>query len=71
MFTPWLNKIKVFLVTNYVTQSFKIAAIKHYMDTEANYRPVSGLPFLLKILKKAVGKQLCDFFQDNILFEHF
>ena len=56
------------LLSGYVPQSFKVAVIKpllkkHNLDPEvlANYRPISNLPFLSKILEKAVAKQLCDY----------
>jgi len=37
----------------------------------ANYRPISNLPFMSKILEKVVADQLCDFLHDNNLFEEF
>ena len=37
----------------------------------ANYRPISNLPFLSKILEKAGTIQLCDFLYNNSLFEDF
>ena len=59
-------------------QSFKVAVIKPLLKKPtldsgilANYRPISNLPFLSKILEKAVAKQLCDFLHDNDLFESF
>ena len=49
------------LLSGYVPQSFKVAVIKpllkkHNLDPEVlgNYRPMSNLPFLSKILEKAV-----------------
>uniref|UniRef100_A0A3Q3XL26 Histidine decarboxylase n=1 Tax=Mola mola TaxID=94237 RepID=A0A3Q3XL26_MOLML len=73
---PLLNIINLSLVTGYVPQSFKVAVIKPLLkkptlDPEvlANYRPISNLPFLSKILEKAVAKQLCSFLQYNSLFE--
>uniref|UniRef100_A0A3Q3X138 Histidine decarboxylase n=1 Tax=Mola mola TaxID=94237 RepID=A0A3Q3X138_MOLML len=75
---PLLNIINLSLVTGYVPQSFKVAVIKPLLkkptlDPEvlANYRPISNLPFLSKILEKAVAKQLCSFLQYNSLFEEF
>ena len=70
--------INLSLLTGYVPQSFKLAVIKPLLkkptlDPEvlANYRPISNLPFLSKILEKTVAKQLCDFLNDNSLFEDF
>ena len=36
-----------------------------------NYRPISNLPFLSKILEKAVTKQRCSFLQSNSTLEVF
>ena len=73
-----LNMINLSLVTGYVPQSFKVAVIKPLLKKPtldsgilANYRPISNLPFLSKILEKAVAKQLCDFLHNNNLFESF
>ncbi len=37
----------------------------------ANFRPVSHLPFLSKVLEKVVFIQLQDFLQENSVFEKF
>ncbi|PME06503.1 hypothetical protein A8A06_07420 [Escherichia coli] len=37
----------------------------------ANYRPISNLPFISKILERVVAEQLCDHLQRNGLFEEF
>ena len=73
-----LNMINISLVTGYVPQSFKVAVIKPLLKKPtldpgllANYRPISNLPFLSKVLEKAVAKQLCDFLHNNNLFETF
>ena len=73
-----LNMINMSLVTGYVPQSFKVAVIKPLLKKPtldsgilANYRPISNLPFLSKILEKAVAKQLCDFLHNNNLYENF
>ena len=70
--------INLSLLSGYVPQSFKTAVIKPLLkkttlDQEilANYRPISNLPFLSKILEKAVANQLCDFLHTNSLFEEF
>ncbi len=64
------------LLTGYVPQSFKVAKLKPLLkkptlDPEvlANYRPISNLPILSKILEKVVANQLCDFLQSNSLLE--
>jgi len=35
-----------------------------------NYRPISNLPFLSKILEKAVSSQLCSFLERNDICEY-
>ncbi|MDF4395950.1 hypothetical protein P3390_24120, partial [Vibrio parahaemolyticus] len=76
--THILDMINISLLTGYVPQSFKVAVIKPLLkkptlDPEvlANYRPISNLPFMSKILEKVVADQLCDFLHDNNLFEEF
>ena len=76
--TSLLDLINLSLLTGYVPQSFKVAVIKPLLKKPtldsgvlANYRPISNLPFLSKILEKAVASQLCDFLHDNSLFEDF
>ncbi|MDF4341033.1 reverse transcriptase family protein [Vibrio parahaemolyticus] len=76
--THILDMINISLLTGYVPQSFKTAVIKPLLkkptlDPEvlANYRPISNLPFMSKILEKVVADQLCDFLHDNNLFEEF
>ncbi len=68
--------INASLLTGYVPQSFKVAILKYLLkksilDPEvlANYRPISNLLFLSKILEKVVTNQLCDFLQSNRLFD--
>lgn len=63
---PLLNIINSSLSLGYVPKAFKLAMIKQLVKkpqldpTElVNYRPISNLPFLSKILKKAVSSQLC------------
>lgn len=74
--TCLLDMINLSLITGYVPQSFKIAVVKpllkkHTLDPEvlSNYRPISNLPFLSKILERTVANQLYDFLQNNNLFE--
>ena len=74
--TPLLNLINASITSGYVPQSFKIAVIKPILKKPnldpndlSNYRPISSLPFLSKILEKAVTNQLCSFLQSNTI--HF
>ncbi|XP_051236020.1 uncharacterized protein LOC127351993 [Dicentrarchus labrax] len=76
--TSFLDMINLSLLSGYVPQSFKVAVIKPLLKKPtldpgvlANYRPISNLPFLFKILEKVVAKQLCDFLHNNSLFEDF
>ena len=76
--THLLDMINLSLLTGYVPQSFKVAVIKPLLKKPnldpgvlANYRPISNLHFLSKILEKVVANQLCDFLQNNSLFEEF
>ena len=73
-----LDLINLSLLTGYVPQTLKVAVIKpllkkHTLDSEvlANYRPISNLPFLSKVLEKIVAAQLCDHLHRNNLFEEF
>lgn len=76
--TSILDLINLSLLTGYVPQTFKVAVIKPLLkkptlDSEelANYRPISNLPFLSKVLEKIVAAQLCDHLHRNNLFEEF
>ena len=71
-----LNIINMSLNDGYVPQSFKYAVIKPllkkpnlYPEVLANYRPISNLPFISKVLEKVVSKQLCHYLRNNSLFE--
>ena len=73
-----LNIINLSLSSGYVPQSFKIAIIKPLLkkptlDPEvlANYRPISNLLFLSKILEKVIANQLCEFLQESNIYEDF
>ncbi|XP_061590906.1 uncharacterized protein LOC133456448 [Cololabis saira] len=73
-----LDQINLSLSLGYVPQVFKVAVIKPLLkkpsldpDTLANYKPISNLPFVSKILEKAVSSQLCDYLYRNDLFEVF
>ena len=62
----------------YVPPALKTAIIrpileKPSLDPEilANYRPISNLPFLFKVLEKAVSARLQDHLKHNNLFERF
>ena len=73
-----LDLINLSLVTGYVPQAFKVAVIKPLLkkptldpDVLANYRPISNLPFISKILERTVANQLCEHLEKNSLFEEF
>ncbi|XP_078799361.1 uncharacterized protein LOC144990211 [Oryzias latipes] len=73
-----LTMINASLETGYVPQSFKYAVVKPLLKKPsldpsilANYRPISNLPFISKILERVVVKQLYCHLQDNSHFEDF
>uniref|UniRef100_A0A8C7RA04 Reverse transcriptase domain-containing protein n=1 Tax=Oncorhynchus mykiss TaxID=8022 RepID=A0A8C7RA04_ONCMY len=73
---PMLNIINSSLSTGCVPNSLKVAVIKPLLkkpnlDPEniKNYRPISNLPFLSKILEKAVAQQLTAFLKTNNVYE--
>ena len=66
------------LLTGHIPSVLKTAVIKPLfkkpsLDPEvlANYRPISNLPFLSKVLEKVVAAQLHDHLQTNNMFEKF
>ena len=66
------------LSSGYVPQAFKIAVIKPLLKKPtldpkvlANYRPISKLPLLSKILEKVVSNHLFDFLQESNVYEDF
>uniref|UniRef100_A0A3Q2NWF9 Reverse transcriptase domain-containing protein n=1 Tax=Fundulus heteroclitus TaxID=8078 RepID=A0A3Q2NWF9_FUNHE len=70
--------INLSLVDGYVPQAFKVAVIKPLLkkpsldqDELVNYRPISNLLFLSKILEKVVANQLWEHLQSNDLLEEF
>ncbi|KAI2651726.1 hypothetical protein H4Q32_014472 [Labeo rohita] len=73
-----LNIINSSLSLGYVPKTFKLAAIKPLIKKPQldpnkliNYRPISNLPFLSKILEKVVSSQLSSFLQKNDICEDF
>uniref|UniRef100_A0A3B3HJ88 Reverse transcriptase domain-containing protein n=1 Tax=Oryzias latipes TaxID=8090 RepID=A0A3B3HJ88_ORYLA len=73
-----LTMINTSLETGYMPQSFKYAVVipllkKPSLDPSilANYRPISNLPFISKILERVVVKQLYRHLQDSSHFEDF
>ena len=75
---PLLNIINSSLSLGYVPKSFKLAIIKPLIKKPqldprelVNYRPISNLTFLSKILEKAVSSQLCSFLDRNSICEDF
>jgi len=75
---PLLNIINLSLSPGYVPKTFKLAMIKPLVKKTqldptdlVNYRPISNLPFLSKVLGKAVSSQLCSFLEGNDICEDF
>ncbi|KAL0153113.1 hypothetical protein M9458_051569, partial [Cirrhinus mrigala] len=75
---PLLNIINSSLSLGYVPKTFKLAAIKPLIKKPqldpnelTNYRPISNLPFLSKILEKVVSSQLSSFLQKYDICEDF
>uniref|UniRef100_A0A8K9WUB6 Reverse transcriptase domain-containing protein n=1 Tax=Oncorhynchus mykiss TaxID=8022 RepID=A0A8K9WUB6_ONCMY len=71
---PMLNIINVSLSTGCVPNSLKVAVIKPLLKKPKsqnikNYWPISNLPFLSKILEKAVAQQLTAFLKTNNVYE--
>src|SRR4029434_10377590 len=77
--SPFITKVvNLSLQSGYVPPALKVAVIrpllkKPTLDPEvlANYRPISNLAFLSKVLEKAVASQLQDHLKHNNLFEKF
>ncbi len=66
------------LSLGYVPKNFKLAVIKPLIKKPqldpkdvVNYRPISNLPFLSKILEKVVSSQLYSFLEKNDICEDF
>ncbi|KAL0147478.1 hypothetical protein M9458_050590 [Cirrhinus mrigala] len=75
---PLLNIINSSLSLGHVPKPFKLAVIKPLIKKPqldpselANYRPISNLPFMSKILEKVICAQLCSFLQKNDIYEEF
>ncbi len=75
---PLLNIINSSLSLGHVPKPFKLAVIKPLIKKPkldpcelANYRPISNLPFMLKILEQVVSAQLCSFLLKNDIYEEF
>ncbi len=75
---PLLNSINSSLSLGHVQKPFKRAVIKTLIKKPkldpcepANYRPISNLPFMSKILEKVVSAQLCSFLLKNYIYEEF
>ncbi|XP_078139509.1 uncharacterized protein LOC144539314 [Centroberyx gerrardi] len=73
-----LNIINTSLSSGIVPSSFKSAIIKPLLkksnldpDDLNNFRPISNLPFLSKVLERIVSTQLTDYLSCNSLFEPF
>ncbi len=66
------------LSLGYVPKTFKLAVIKPLIKKTqldpkdlVNYRPISNLPFLSKILEKVASSQLYSFLEKNYICEDF
>ncbi len=75
---PLLAIINSSLSLGYVPKTFKLAVIKPLIKKPqldpkdlVNYRPISNLPFLSKILEKVVSSQLYYFLEKNYICEDF
>ncbi len=75
---PLLNIINSSLSLGHVPKPFKLAVIKPLIKKPkldpcelANYRPISNLPFMSKILEKVVSAQLCSSLQKMISMKNF
>ncbi len=75
---PLLAIINSSLSLGYVPKNFKLAVIKPLIKKTqldpkdlVNYRPISNLPFLSKILEKVVSSQLYSFLETNDICEDF
>ncbi len=77
---PLFNIINSSLSLGHIAKPFKLAVIKPLIKKPkldpcelANYRPISSLPFVSKILEKVVSAHifLCSFLQKNDIYEEF
>ncbi|KAI2646730.1 RNA-directed DNA polymerase from mobile element jockey [Labeo rohita] len=75
---PLLNIINSSLSLGHVPKPFELAVIKPLIKKPqldpselANYRTISNLPFMSKILEKVISAQLCSFLQKNDIYEEF
>ncbi len=76
---PLLNIINSSLSLGHIPKPFKLLSVikplikKPKLDPceLANYRLISNLPFMSKILEKVVSAQLCSFLQKNDIYEEF
>uniref|UniRef100_A0A9J7X3K5 Reverse transcriptase domain-containing protein n=1 Tax=Cyprinus carpio carpio TaxID=630221 RepID=A0A9J7X3K5_CYPCA len=75
---PLLTIINSSVSLGYVPKTFKLAVIKPLIKKPqldpkelVNYRPISNLPFLSKILEKVVSSQLHSFLEKNCICEDF
>ncbi len=75
---PLLAIINSSLSLGYVPKNFKLAVIKPLIKKPqldpkdlVNYRPISNIPFLSKILEKVVSSQLYSFLEKKYICEDF
>ena len=76
--TPLLNIVNASLACGHIPQTLKLAVIKPLIkkpnldvNVLSNYRPISNLPFLSKILEKSISKLFCKFLHPNHILEVF
>jgi len=75
---PLLNIINLSLSLGHVSRPFKLAVIKSLIkkpqldpNVLANYRPISNILFMSKILEKVVSAHLCSSLQKIDIYEKF
>ena len=75
---PTITNINTSLTTGFVSRDLKTAIVKPLLKKPSldknllkNYRPISNLPFLSKILEKVVLHKLLSHLQENNLSNHF
>ncbi len=73
---PLLNIINSSLSLGHIPKPFKLVVIKPLKKKPkldpcelANYRPISNLPFMSKMLEKVASAQLCSFLQKDYIYE--
>ncbi len=81
---PDLSQLLCIIIINsslslgHIPKTFKLVVIKPLIKKPkldpcelANYRPISNLPFMSKILEKVLSAQLCSFLLKKYIYEEF